>query len=230
MSINKTQYEIDIEALQNVLKMIHSTPGARLEVESHRVMLTISGEYAWVVHGLQDVGRVLDRTAARFYDTSFHDTNRDVSVKAVLDESVKPERQFVVIVQSDGMCDYVHDAAHSYQVNPNIVETALANYKRNDCFTLVFSLDGQSPLILPNSAKPIGDPLSENIPFAYGDATGRIYQGPDGWGGEFTLGQIQMKLKAEFVGPETVQQELEFIVDTCDNFAIGSETKDKRNR
>jgi hypothetical protein len=222
MSINETQYKIDIESFQRALRMIHSTPAARLEIEPHRATLTISGEYAWVVHGAKEIATVLDQTGDRFYE-NFND---DEPVEPVLDKSVSPSqqiRQFVVIVESNGVCDYIHDAAYGHQVNPSTVEAVLADYRRDDCFTLVFSLDGQSPFILPNSAKPAKDSLSEDIPFTCKDATGRIYQEPDGWGGEFTLGTIQIRLKAKFVGPETVQQELEFIVNICNNFIIGNE-------
>lgn len=154
MSINETQYKIDMEALQRVLAMIHSTPAARLEIEPHRAALTISGEYAWVVHGVDCIAGVLDRTATRFLEKI-----DDEPVMAALD-----------IPGNDGIEQIVREIA-----------------------------------------------------FAYRDATGRIFQGDEGWGGEFTLGSIQMKLQDQFVGPDTVQQELEFIVDTMHNFAIGSE-------
>jgi len=219
MSINETQYKIDIEGLQNALGMIHSEPAARLEIEPHRAQLTISGQYAWNVHGVEEIARVLDRTTSRWFET-----NHNEPVMAVLDKSAKRSREFAVIVKPDGVCNYILDAACSCQVNPGAVEAILADFRLDNCFALVFSLDGQPPYVLSNSAKPDTVTLpSEDIPFIYKDATGRIYQGPDGWGGEFSLGMIQMKLEAEFVGPETVQQELEFIVDNCHNFAIGSE-------
>ena len=214
MGINQTEYKFAIGSLQDALEIIHSDPAARLEIEPHRAVLTISGEYTWNVHGTKEIATVLDQTGDRFYENYSNEP-----VEPVLDKSVSPSqqiRQFVVIVESDGVCDYIHDAAYGHQVNPSTVEAILADYRRDDCFTLVFGLDGQSPFILLNSAKPdvaIGPALSEDIPFAYEGATGRIYQGPDGWGGEFTLGTIQIRLEAEFVDPKTTQQVLKVIVE-----------------
>ncbi len=152
MSISETQYKIDMEALQYALTMIHSDPAARLEIEPHRATLIISGKYAWVAHGVKEIATVLDQTIGRFDEN--YDNNEPV--EPVLDKSVNPSQQtqrFVVIVKSDGVCDYIHDAANGHQVNPSTVEAVLADYRRDDCFTLVFSLDGQSPFILSNSAK-----------------------------------------------------------------------------
>lgn len=154
MSINETQYKIDIKALQCVLEMIHSTPDARLEIEPHRVALTILGEYAWVVHGREDIASVLTRTADRFFE----------------------------------------------KIDDTPVEPALE----------IFGHDGITH-------------VTREIPFSYRNATGRIFQGSAGWGGELTLGSIQMRLQDQFVGPDTVKQELKFIVDTLHNFDIGSE-------
>ncbi len=52
----------EIAGLQRVLAMIHSTPGASLVIEPHRAQLTISGQNAWDVHGVQEIARVLNRT------------------------------------------------------------------------------------------------------------------------------------------------------------------------
>jgi len=76
MSINETQYRINITDLQNILKMIHSTPKARLEIEPNRVALIIQGKYAWEVHGSGNVAGVLGRTAERFFE-------RDDSLKPI---------------------------------------------------------------------------------------------------------------------------------------------------
>ena len=69
MSINETQHKSDIETLQRVLGMIHSTPAARLIIEPGRAMLTISGRYAWDVHGVQEIAQVLDLTLDRFFES-----------------------------------------------------------------------------------------------------------------------------------------------------------------
>lgn len=68
MSINETQYKIDIEALQNALKIIRSAPDARLEIEPDRVVLSVLGEHVWVVRGSQAVAKVLARTVDRYYE------------------------------------------------------------------------------------------------------------------------------------------------------------------
>lgn len=60
MSINEWHYKINIKALQNAVSTICSTPDARLEIEPNRVALIISGEYAWVAHGAEEIARVLD--------------------------------------------------------------------------------------------------------------------------------------------------------------------------
>ena len=147
MSINRTQYEINIISLQRILKMIHSIPSARLEIEPGRVALVIQGEYAWVVHGREEVAKVLARAVDHFYEKND-------------DEPVEPD------------------------------------------------LD-------------IDEQVVREIPFSYREAIGRIFQGDKGWGGEFTLGSVKMTLRDQFIKPETVEKELRYIVDNCQEFAIG---------
>ncbi len=68
MSINSTQMWIDMQALQRVLNVVHSNPPATLLIEPNRVALSIKGEYAWRVLGVQEVAKVLDRVVEKFYD------------------------------------------------------------------------------------------------------------------------------------------------------------------
>lgn len=147
MGINETQYRINIEGFQYVLGMIRSGPDARLVIEPHQTTLIISGEYAQTVQSPQEIARTLERTAERFYES---DNDEPIIVR---NESIESERQFVVVVQSDGVCDYIPDAASGHQVDQSVVEAVVADYRLNDCYTLVFSLDGSHPYILPNSEK-----------------------------------------------------------------------------
>lgn len=144
MSINESQYKIDIKALQNALKMIASTPNARLEIKPGRVALVIQGEYAWIVHGREEVAKVLARTADRFFETM-----NDAPVEPVLDISDSDIEQIV-----------------------------------------------------------------REMPFAYRDAIGRIFQSNKGWSGEFTLKNLQVKLQKQFNGPAMVESKLMAAVDS----------------
>ena len=150
--VNETQYRINIDGLRNALKMIHSEPEARLEIEPGRVALVIQGEYAWVVHGQHAIAGVLARTVDRYYGK--------------IDEA--PVEPVIPIPGLDGIEQVVREMA-----------------------------------------------------FTYNGAVGRIYQGDKGWGGEFTLDSIQIRLKEGSSCPEEVRDELEFIVNNCHNFDIG---------
>lgn len=154
MSINETEYQMNIKALQNALAMFDSTPAARLEIEPNRVELTIQGEYAWVVHGSEAIAGALDRTVERYYEK-------------IEDTPVEPD----------------------------------------------LDIPGQDGI----------EQIVREIPLAYRGATGRIFQGDEGWGGEFVFGSLRMALKDHFASPEMVEQELHFIIDNCHNFAIGGE-------
>ena len=73
-----------------------------------------------------------------------------------LKEGIVPqqkERPFVIIVQPDGVCDYIYSAARGHKVEINKIKEIIAEYTLDNRFTIVFDLDGREPHILPNTKK-----------------------------------------------------------------------------
>lgn len=149
MGINETQYRIDIEALQGALAMINSAPRARLEIEQHRAQLTISGEYAWNVHGVQEIAKVLERTGERFFNRNDADP-----VDPTIDmDNARPGQLVTVTVRAKGVYNYT-GVQHWRQESQDAIKSLITQYLSNGHFTIAFDLDGGTPYLLRNSEAP----------------------------------------------------------------------------
>jgi hypothetical protein len=62
-------------------------------------------------------------------------------------------RPFAIVVEPDGFCDHMVDAARGYNVTLRKIKEVVASYFLEGKFTIIFDLDGTPPRVLPNKEK-----------------------------------------------------------------------------